>query len=89
MSQEIQNLIECLALRRARLCNELAKARCQNKPKSYIESLKLDRRYTDQLYSQAEKALKIDSDITRSEEMMKLSVLFKKALISDTYVDAI
>jgi hypothetical protein len=46
--------------------------------------LKLDRRYTDQLYSQAEKALKIDSDITRSEEMMKLSTQFKRALISDS-----
>ena len=84
MSQELQNIKDCLALRRARLCKLLADARKQNKQKTYIDAIKEDRRQSDRLYSQVVELMKKEKNDQRSEEMMKLSVLFKKALISDS-----
>ena len=84
MSQELQNIKDCLALRRARLCKLLADARKQNKQKTYIDAIKEDRRQSDRLYSQVVELMKKEKNDQRNEEMMKLSTQFKRALISDS-----
>ncbi len=84
MSQELQNIKDCLALRRARLCKLLADARKQNKQKTYIDAIKEDRRQSDRLYSQVVELMKKEKNDQRNEELREISIQFKRALISDT-----
>jgi hypothetical protein len=78
---EIDNLIQCLASRRKRLCMAIGDCKKAGVSKDRIDALRQDRSDTDRLYNRA-KMLKMSPN--NSQELRVITDLFKRDLISDS-----